>query len=204
MGKDHEYVPPKDYLRQAEVGHQILPNQHGHDHDHEHHHSDPEYDNYHPDGRYLKPLKPEIDYSKFDEKFDNRPQKIGSEWGSLEEQRLLFIKENALKWEKPIEYPMEFASLEPMKFKKSPMTRRWYHPCSSVERNGFLNIVTSKTALKAKYWLLYPVLIFGMTNYVFEGMYFDEYDFLEDRDLKVYDKLAQRALPFARVWTRPG
>lgn len=152
----------------------------------------------------LNPLKKEIDYSHFDEKFENRPVKIGPEFGTLELQREEYIRNHALSYKKPIEYPMAFGRLDPLKFKKTPSTRIWYQRVSAIERNGFLNMWTMKLNLKLKYWLLYPCLVWGVTATVFEGMYVDEFDFDRDRDIKIYDKLAPRTIPFARVWNRPG
>ena len=174
---------------------------HGHgDHgEHGHHHDD-----WHPDGRVPMKLKLDIDYSKFDDRFDNRPHQIGPEFGSLEEQRLAYIRDAALTYEKPVEHPLSFGTLEPMRFKKSPATRSWYRRVSGYERNGFLNLFTQRLGLKMKYWAFYPFVLWGFTNHVFQGMYFDEFDFERESDMKVYDKLAHRPLPFARVWSRPG
>lgn len=35
-------------------------------------------------------------------------------------------------------------------------------------------------------------------------MYYERYDFSQDQDFRVYDKLARRNLPEGRVWSRPG
>jgi hypothetical protein len=176
-------------------------------HDGDHH--DAHHDHGHhlptrPDEPLLEEPKGEIDYSKFDDRFDNRPRKIPLEPESLVTRREAYIRENALTWQKKVEFPRSYGSLEPMKFKKSPATRIWYRKCSSYERNGFFNILTQRTGLKLRYWLFYPVVVWGVTATVLEGMYAEEFDLTRDPDYKVYDKLAERAIPFARVWNRPG
>ena len=160
----------------------------GHD-GHDHHHNAPKLD---------------IDYSHFDDRFDNRPIKLQMSSENLELQRELYIMKNALKWTHPDAVAMKFPALEEMKFNKSPQTRNWHRRVSCYERNGLLNVWTMKLNLKIKYWCFYPFLLWGLTNHVFQGIYFDNYNFDEDQDLKVYDKLAQRPIPFARVWSRPG
>ena len=150
------------------------------------------------------PFKLEIDYSHFDEKFDNRPVKIGPEWSDLEEKREFYIKENALKWELPIKIPNSIPGLEAITRRKTPSTRLWYRRVTSFERNGFFNVWTIEFNVKARYWLFYPCLMWGMTNHVTIGWYNELYDHSSDRDLRVYDKLAVRPLPFNRVFSRPG
>ena len=130
----------------------------------------------------------EIDYSRFDERFNNRPIVLPEALQGLDFQREQYIKENALKWEKKIEFPMNLSGLDIKKFAKTPSTRKWYRQVSCFERNGFLNVWTIKLNLKLKYWLFYPFFLFGMTNVVFEGMYFDEHDFANDSYSKVYEK----------------
>ena len=146
----------------------------------------------------------EIDYAHFDDRFENRPVKIAPAFGDLEVAREEYIKESALSYVKPLNFPQEFGGLETLKFKKTPATRLWYRRVSSFERNGFFNMWTMKLNLKLRIWLFYPVILWGVTNHIFQGMYFEEFDFTGEPDLKVYDKLNARPIPFARVWSRPG
>lgn len=85
-----------------------------------------------------------------------------------------------------------------------PMTARWYKRVTSWERNGFFNIWTIRLNQKVKYWLFLPVVVWGVVNHVFTGIYYDNYDFSQDRDFRVYDKLTLRNTPEGRVWSRPG
>ena len=146
----------------------------------------------------------EIDYSKFDPRFDNRPVKIGPEWSALDEARSNYIKDHALSWKSPETIPKTFPGLESITRRKTPSTRLWYRRVSSWERNGFFNIWTIKLNVKLKYWCLYPCLIWGMTSHVNIGWYQENYNHEGDRDWRVYDKLSNRVLPFHRVWNRPG
>ena len=170
-----------------------LPHDHHDHHDHHEHYQFPILE---------APL--EIDYSRFDEKFDNRPVIRPEVFKGLDFERQEYIRNNALSWENKIDFPMNLKGLDIKKYAKTPSTRKWYRQVSSFERNGMLNVWTIKLNLKLKYWLFYPFLLFGMTNVVWEGMYFREHDFSNDSFSKVYEKLIPREIPFARVWTRPG
>lgn len=54
-----------------------------------------------------------------------------------------------------------------------------------------------------RYWLFFPVLIWGHVINVFTGYYYDNYNFLDIND-SFYDKLAPRSMPGGRVWARPA
>jgi len=167
-------------------------------------HSDNPHKEEHHDNHEHHTTELDIDYSHFDERFNNRPVPLSESPTSIDALQLNYIRDNALNWTKPIDFPLNLTGLELMRTSKTPSTRKWYRRVSSFERNGFLNVWTMKLTVKLRYWLFYPVVLWGITNHVFQGMYFDEYDFDEDNDSKVYDKLSSRALPFARVWSRPG
>ena len=151
-----------------------------------------------------EPLRLEIDYSKFDDRFNNRPFKIGPEWSDIDEERQKYINQFARSWELPLEIPSAIPGLEPIKRRKTPSTRIWYKRVSSWERNGFFNVWTIKLNVKLRYWLFYPVVLWGMTTHVNQGLYQETFDHNFDKDIRVYDKLAVRPLPFFRVWARPG
>jgi hypothetical protein len=84
-----------------------------------------------------------------------------------------------------------------------PMTARWYKPVTSLERSGFLNIATPKMGARLKYWLFFPLVVWGNVVNIFTGYYYDNFDFL-DQITSLYDKLAHRPMPGGRVWARPG
>ena len=49
-----------------------------------------------------------------------------------------------------------------------------------MERNGYKNIWTQKTTFKAKCYFAPFVILWGMVNHVFTGVYYDFYDFTMD------------------------
>ncbi len=149
-------------------------------------------------------MKLEIDYGHFDERFENRPVRNGPEWSEIDEQREAYIHQNALSWQMPLQIPDAFPGLDSIIRRKTPVTRLWYRRVSSFERNGFFNAWTIKFNVKIRYWLFYPFLLWGMTTHVNTGWYQNHYDHGSDRDLRIYDKLAARPLPFNRVFSRPG
>lgn len=155
----------------------------------------------------MRPLRHEkdleIDYSVFDDRFDNMPTKQGPEISEFDLERRKYAMENALSFEPKLEIP-DFKELTPNFGKKQPMTFRWYKRSTSYERSGFFNISSLRLANKLRFWLFYPCVIWGMTAHVVTGYYFDNYDHTDDRDMGYYDKLAPRPLPSARVWARPG
>lgn len=150
------------------------------------------------------PMQLEIDYTHFDERFDNRPVRIGPEWSDIDEEREQYIRENALNWQPGYDIPDAIPGLQAIARRKTPATRLWYRRVSSFERNGFFNVWTIKFNVKIRYLLFYPCLMWGMTSHVNTGWYAEVYDHSDDRDLRVYDKLAVRPLPFNRVFGRPG
>lgn len=145
----------------------------------------------------------EIDYSVFDEKFDNMPVNKGPEISEFDLQRQKYAIENALNYKPKLDIP-NFKELTPSFGKKQPMTFRWYKRTTSFERSGFFNISSLRLVNKLRFWMVYPCIIWGMTVHVMTGLYYDHYDHSMDRDMGFYDKLACRTLPSARVWARPG
>ena len=85
-----------------------------------------------------------------------------------------------------------------------PATRRLWQPLTSVERNGALNIMTHRLNSKMRIWLFFPLIVWGFTNHVTNGVHVEESYLNHERRYSVYDKLAYRELPSARVWSRPG
>lgn len=72
-----------------------------------------------------------------------------------------------------------------------------------MERSGLTNIATNRFSGRMKYWLYFPFIIWGITNHVFTGYYYDNYDF-KDSAKTFYDKLSGRVVPSGRNWARPG
>ncbi len=155
-------------------------------------------------GRYdLPKALREIDYSHFDERFENRPVRVGPEWSELELQREEYIRQNALTYKKNVEVP-NVEGLEVAKYSKVPATRRWGKPMISFEKNGLINFWTHNLNVKARLWLFFPCVVFGVTVHVLEGWHKYHYDHARYKQHYTYEKLALRELPFSRFWARPG
>lgn len=155
-------------------------------------------------GRYeIDKTRGEIDYSRFDERFENRPVKIGPEWSELEQKKEEYIRNNALNYKKSISIP-EIKGLEVARCSKVPATRRWGKPIMSFEKNGLYNFWTHNLNVKIKLWLFFPCVVFGLVAHVLEGWHYRHYDQRRYKENYTYEKLALRELPFARVWARPG
>ena len=155
-------------------------------------------------GRYEIPDKyTEIDYSHFDERFENKPVKIGPEWSELDQQREEYIRNNALTYKRTFSVP-DIEGLELARGPKVPSTRRWGKPITSFEKNGLFNLWTHNLNVKAKIWLFFPCVVFGLVVHVLEGWHFRHYDHSRYKQLYTYEKLGLRELPFSRVWARPG
>lgn len=155
-------------------------------------------------GRYEMDTKDrEIDYSHFDDRFENKPVKIGHEWSELDQKREEYIRNNALDYKKTFSVP-DIEGLEIARFPKVPSTRRWGKPIASFEKNGLFNFWTHNLNVKAKLWLFFPTVVFGITVHVLEGWHFYYYNQARYKQMYTYEKLGLRELPFSRFWARPG
>ena len=155
-------------------------------------------------GRYDPPkTASEIDYAHFDDRFENRPVKIGPEWSELDQKRAEYIQQNALTYKKSVSIP-DIKGLELARAPKVPATRRWGKPITSFEKNGLFNIWTHNLNVKIKLWMFFPCVVFGITAHVLEGWHCRNYNHLRYKQHYTYEKLALRELPFSRVWARPG
>ena len=92
----------------------------------------------------------------------------------------------------------------PLNGKRLPITRAWWTPITSFERNGIKNIHTHRLNTKITYIGFYCFLVWGLTNHVFTGIWHENTKNNNERAYQPYDKLAIRKLPFNRVWSRPG
>lgn len=58
--------------------------------------------------------------------------------------------------------------------------------------------------VKMTYWGFWIFLGWGLTNHVWQGVEKERREHNEENRWQVYDKVARRNLPYARVWSRPG
>ena len=84
------------------------------------------------------------------------------------------------------------------------MTRKFWRRVTSFERNGMFNIQTHRFNTKMGYYSFYFFVLWGMTNHVTNGIFIEETRNNDERPHQIYDKLAIRMMPYARVWSRPG
>ena len=143
-----------------------------------------------------------IDYSKYDEIFDNLPEPQESPFSELEQQKREFAIENALKYEQKFEVP-EVADLTPKVLYKAPSTAQFWRRVVCKENNGRIMYNSRKFMMKACYWAVFPALFWGMTFHVTHGIYLEEFNLFSE-PLNIYDKLHERKMPYAQVWSRPG
>ena len=73
-----------------------------------------------------------------------------------------------------------------------------------MERNGMINLHTHVLNTKMVYWGFWIFIGGGLTNHVWTGINNEVKYHNYERKHQVYDKLACRDLPYARVWSRPG
>ena len=154
-------------------------------------------------GRHSLQDNPDIDYSKFDDRFDNQPQVVGPEWDELDLKQEEYIRNNAVSYKKTYNIP-EIQGLEVGVRPMVPSTRRWYKRVTSFERNGFFNIWTHNLNVKLKVWLFYPTAVWGVTLVAMTGWYYKHYDHMLHSDIGPYSKLNVRDLPYEKLWYRPG
>ena len=155
-------------------------------------------------GRYeLSNKKGEIDYTHFDDRFENRPVRIGPEWSELDSKRDAYIKEFALNY-KPERNVPDIPGLEVARTAKVPATRIWGKQMTSFEKNGLYNFWTHNLNVRARVWLFFPCVVWGLTVHVLEGWNYLHYDHRRYPQYYTYEKLGLRELPFSRFWARPG
>lgn len=67
-----------------------------------------------------------------------------------------------------------------------------------------LNMHTHVLNTKMTYWGFWIFLGWGLTTHVWSGVHKETTAHNDEDKFQVYDKLAPRDLPYARVWARPG
>ena len=144
-----------------------------------------------------------LDFSKFNEKFNNIPVKAGESQSDMDLKRDQFIKENALTYKLEPVVPDHVEGLVPLKG-RLPATRNWWTRVTSLERNGMFNIHTHRLNTKLGYYPFYLLILWGLTNHVVTGVWIENTRNNDERPYQPYDKLAIRKLPWNRVWSRPG
>lgn len=146
-----------------------------------------------------------LDFTKPDERYNNIPEKVNHSWSDMQYKQEAFAKENMGNFKiVPEGVNTEIPNLIKNSHPKGlPSTRNWYRRVSTFERNGIFNAQTHIFNTKFGYWSVPLVIGFGYINFVLEGWHYEHY---EDREysFNLYEKLANRLIPFARVWTRPG
>ncbi len=153
--------------------------------------------------KFLKEKYQEIDYEKYDEKFDNVPKEVGPEFTELDLKREEYIKNNALSFKQDVQVP-EIKGLSFTDGKPIPRTFRWFKRITSYEQNGVFKLWTHRLNTKLRYLMFFPFILWGVTTHVFTGYYYEKYDHSCAPDLVIYDKLAPRPIPKSRIWARPG
>ena len=145
-----------------------------------------------------------VDKKHMDPKFDNSLEVVGHEFGELEGKREKFIKENIATYRISPCVPKNIPGLTPRKHARTPAAVSWFRTTGSFEKNGFFNIHTPVLNTKLIYLSFFVTVIWGNTQYVWNGMYQEEeYDNFEMRN-NIYDKLSIREIPLSRIWQRPG
>ena len=143
-----------------------------------------------------------IDYSHYDEIFDNVPETIGSPFSDFEIQRREYARLNAINYKESFEVP-EVPELVPRRLWKAPSTAKFWRSVVCHENNGRVTFFSKKMNMKAAYWMCYPLLIWGMTQHVTHGIWNKEHHLFSDTN-NIYDKLHPRKIPYLTVWARPG
>lgn len=118
----------------------------------------------------------EIDYQHFDDRFDNMPERIGELDDQIEKRQREYVANNIAKYE-PIINVKEIEGLRPNFNKRTPQTAMWFRSWISKERSGRINFYTPNLLKRAHYYHFYVFLAWGFVANVFNGFYYDRYDF---------------------------
>ena len=136
-------------------------------------------------------------------RFKNEYEKIGPEFSQIDDLRDKFIEANRGTYvPKPV-VPLNVQGLVP-RTGRTPEIRRWWRRISSFERNGYFNFHTPVLNVRISYMLFYFLLGWGLTVTPLEGTWYENNRDSQDVYRVVYDKMAPRDIPLARVWSRPG
>lgn len=144
-----------------------------------------------------------MNFKKLEPKFDNRYPVSGPEFGDLHARREEFIKNNRATYSITPTVPLNSPGLTPRGSARVPAGQRWFAKTTSFERNGFFNIHTPVLNTKLVYLTFFWSIIWGNTQYVWMGMHRERHEDNLDHRQTIYDKLANREIPFATVWSRP-
>ena len=143
-----------------------------------------------------------IDYSQYNEIFDNIPETLGSPFSELELKRREYMKENALNYNPQVVVP-DIPELTPLRLWKAPSTNKFFRSVTAVESNGRVTFFSKKMNLKIGYWMCFPFLFWGCMQHVTHGIWKERTFVFGDRR-NIYDKLHSRKIPYLTVWSRPG
>ena len=143
-----------------------------------------------------------IDYSHYDEIFDNVPETIGTAYSELEERRRAYAIEHALDYKPDFKVP-EVPELTPARIWKAPSTVKFFRSIVSHERNGKVTFWSRRAHIKLGYWTFFPIVIWGFLQPITYGIWHEEHTIFNHR-LNIYDKLHYRQAPYSVVWSRPG
>lgn len=146
-----------------------------------------------------------MDTKHIEKTFSNELESVGHEFGEHQAKKEKFIEENKGKYMIRPYVPKNIKGLTPkVPGSRIPEALGWFRKTGSFERNGFYNIHTPVLNTKLIYWTFFPTVLWGVTQFVWQGMHEEEHDDNYMHRNVIYDKLTHREIPLTRIWQRPG
>ncbi|CAK84224.1 unnamed protein product (macronuclear) [Paramecium tetraurelia] len=145
-------------------------------------------------------------FGKFDPLFTNKYDKVGPEFGQIQQLKSDFLAANVGKLEVQPEIPqnIEGLVLRSARTQRTPATMAWFRRTTSFERNGIFNIHTPVMNTRILPWVFFIFIAYGWQGYQISSWNtVVKKDSNEPRNTP-YDKLSLRELPPAKNWARPG